>query len=134
MSKKTKNIEAALAVSVPQWVDSGITNILAQGGKLFADIGGYPLPKLRSKHTVFVQPAISVVLNFERTGPSSYYGINERIILIEPSPGSLNPSFHPPRCLLSRILLRELSGVSTRYVDVTIQIRIPKSLPVGPFA
>ncbi|EON64630.1 hypothetical protein W97_03863 [Coniosporium apollinis CBS 100218] len=45
--KRTNEIEAARTALLPMWVGEEMANILAEGGRFFDKIGGYPLPKIR---------------------------------------------------------------------------------------
>lgn len=45
--KKTREIEDARARLVPQWIGADMAQLMTEGGRLFDELGGYPLPKPR---------------------------------------------------------------------------------------
>jgi hypothetical protein len=45
--KVVREVEIARTAMTAQWLGDEITQIMADGGKFFDDMGGYPLPKPR---------------------------------------------------------------------------------------
>lgn len=45
--KMAREIETARSALTKQWLGDDFANVMAEGGKFFDDMGGYPLPKPR---------------------------------------------------------------------------------------